>query len=95
MTNTIREILCGVCKVPLKGPTEAKPHDRFSCPRCGASDTRQNVERIAGEYVTDQLAEQVSSQFANAFRGSKSVTITKSSRPKRMHRFMIDTKGII
>jgi predicted RNA-binding Zn-ribbon protein involved in translation (DUF1610 family) len=43
-TKVTTQALCGICKVPLEAIANTHP-ERFGCPRCGVSDTRQNVLR--------------------------------------------------
>lgn len=52
MIKTI-QVLCGRCRVPLEGPAEPTPDDRYACPVCGEGD---RFEVVMSE-VTQSVAE--------------------------------------
>lgn len=90
MTDT-SQILCSEHKVPLEGPVNAKPDDRFSCPVCGVGDTRENVFREAREFVQEQAAKQLEGQMASIAADSKFIKFKPASRPQRVYRFVVET----
>ncbi len=54
----IVDIKCAKCDVPLQGAaTDPQPTDMVSCPKCGVSDSLENVSREVGEYVEEKTAE--------------------------------------
>jgi DNA-directed RNA polymerase subunit M/transcription elongation factor TFIIS len=83
------EALCGNCETALEGPNNAKPNDTFRCPKCGNSDTLENVTRIVKEYATEHMAKALNSTLRKAVRGSKSLTLKSSFRPKGVNRFIV------
>lgn len=83
-------IKCGLCKVPLEGTADAKPNDVFACPRCGRSDSVENILAEAEESAADQVAGQLDDMLAKAFRGSKNVKVTKGARPQKLRRFIVE-----
>lgn len=52
MTQT-SQVLCGYCRVPLKGPPEPNPDDRYACPICGEGDRFEVVMNEVAEYVAE------------------------------------------
>ena len=87
----IREVKCGKCNVPLQGPADdPKPKKIFFCPKCGVSDTYENVMREVEEYVTEEAGDYIASGFEKATRGSKYLTFKKGHRMKRAHRFIVE-----
>jgi hypothetical protein len=88
--HDISNIKCGNCEVALEPVAEPNPQDRFICPKCGDSDTRKNILRIAGESVTDQTAHAFDRSMRNATRGNKSLKYKSTLRHKRRHRFIVD-----
>jgi hypothetical protein len=86
----ITEVKCGTCKVPLKGPVDAKADDRFTCPEGGNGDTYENVLREVGEYVKEQTAQHLERQMADIARWNKMFQFTPASRPQQSYRFIVD-----
>lgn len=85
----IRNVKCGQCKVALEVVTE--PHGKIArCPRCGTSDTLDNVIREVGEYAKEQAAQHLEKKMASIARGSKFMKFTPAHRPKKRHRFIVD-----
>lgn len=83
---------CAQCKVALQGPDDGEPQDRFACPSCGQSDTRENVEREVADYVQEQLADALGASIDETVRGSKFVKVRKPVRQPRRYRFYIDVR---
>lgn len=52
MTQTV-QVLCGYCRVPLEGPAEPNPDDRYICPICGEGDPLDIVMSEVSEYVAE------------------------------------------
>lgn len=86
------EVKCAQCKIALQGPTNPKPQDRFSCPRCGIGDSYQNVMRDVRGHVEEQLGNRITQLMRNATRGSKYLQFTEKPRAKRRYRFIVDAK---
>lgn len=47
------QILCGYCRVLLKGPPEPNPDDRYACPICGEGDRFEAVMSEIAEYLAE------------------------------------------
>ena len=90
MTLDHTSIKCGSCKVPLEGPANPKPQDKFTCPRCKRSDRFDKVMREVSKYVEDQAANHLIGGFEKALRGSKTFQVKKQPRPHRSYRFIVD-----
>ena len=86
----IRDVLCGEHKVPLEGPADVKPEHRYSCPVCGVGDTYENVFREVGDYAKEKTAEHFEEMMSGIAKGSKMMTFTPATRPKRSYRFIIN-----
>ena len=81
--------MCGSCKAPLEGTTNAQGQDIFRCPFCGISDTRENVVRISGEYVKEQAEGSLHKTLRKAAGGNRMFKHKSSFRPKGGHRFIV------
>ena len=90
MAGDVHTILCGVCKVPLQGPSDGKADNVFSCPSCGASDTRKEVLRIVAEHVKEVTARAFQEGLRKSLRGNKFVKATGKPVPKRFHKYVSD-----
>ncbi len=86
-THTIK---CNRCNVALEGPAEPKDQDVFSCPRCGASDTRKNVLAEIKQFAVDHVQQKLSKSMVDAARGSKFLKVTTKPVKKRSYRFKVD-----
>jgi len=86
------QILCGRCKVPLKGPGDSNPQSRFSFPQCGTGDTRENVLREVGEQVKEQAARHLQEIMRRAACGSSILQFKGNPIPKRTYRFTTDVE---
>jgi len=87
----IVDIKCAKCDVPLQGAaTDPQPTDMVSCPKCGVSDSLENVIREVGEYVEEKTAEYLAGEMRDATRGSKTMTFKEKPRPKKTYRFIMD-----
>lgn len=92
MTIETGNILCGCCKVPVQGPTEATADDVFTCPSCGQSDTRENVLAEANSFVIELAQRKLNEQMKNAAKGSKFIQFKAAQIPTRTYRFITDHK---
>lgn len=88
--DEIKNVLCGACYVPLEGIANGESQDRFTCPSCGHSDTRENVLREVGEYAKEMAAQHLEKTMADAARGSKFLKFKPAYRPQRVYRFIVD-----
>ena len=85
------QIKCAKCKVPLQGPADAQPQDRFACPSCGEGDSLDNILREVGEVAGDQAADFLERGMRRAARQSGGfIKIKEQPRGKRSHRFIVD-----
>jgi len=87
---TTHSVKCAECNLALEGPVDPQPHDIVACPGCGVSDTLENVTREVGEYVAEKMAESLSVDMRDAFRGSDLIKVTSDYRPQGSHRFIVD-----
>lgn len=87
MTNSPRAILCAACNVSVQVRVEPNKENIVFCPRCGVSDTEENVIREASESVMDELVRKTIGPERTAGRGV--VTITVKHPPKRRYRFIM------
>lgn len=90
MTDSTHTILCGACKVPLQGPSDGDDNNVFSCPSCGASDTRKEVLRIVAKHVEEVSARALQESLRKSFRGNKFVKLDAKTIPKRFHKYVSD-----
>ncbi len=80
-------LLCGACKVPVEGRTDANGHQTVPCPTCGETDTLENATREADEREADKLVGGMFDNFKSSQSGFLKVTVTKP--PQRAYRFII------
>lgn len=88
MSSDTHQILCGRCKVPLQGPTEAEDEDVFSCPSCGESDTRTEVLRVTAQYIQEVTARALQEKLRKSLRGNKFIKATGKAIPRRSHKYI-------
>jgi uncharacterized Zn finger protein (UPF0148 family) len=88
--STTYEIKCAKCKVPVKGPVDAKAETTVSCPVCGISDTLENVEREAADYVARQAVDALDAQMKGIASQSKWMTYEQGPRDNKVYRFVVD-----
>lgn len=88
--TTTHQIKCAKCSVPIEGPSDAKADSIVGCPVCGVSDTKENVEREAADYVTRQAANALSAKLAGIASGNKWMTYKRGARDNKAYRFIID-----
>ena len=87
------EVKCAKCKIPLQGPTNPKPQDRFSCPKCGIGDSFDNVMREVGDQAREHVANLTAKMLRDATRGSKHLKFTEKPRAKSARRFIVDLRA--
>ena len=92
MANDTHSVLCGVCKVPLQGPADGDDQSVFSCPSCGASDTRKEVLRIVAKHVEEVTARALQEGLRKSMRGNKFVKLEAKPIPHRFHKYVSDYK---
>lgn len=92
MASSSVKILCASCKVGLEGPANAKNYDVVGCPRCGRSDTLQNVMGEVTKHAEEVTARGLQESMRRAFRGSQNVKFSGNSVPHRSYRFISDLK---
>lgn len=85
MTQTA-QVLCGYCRVPLEGPAEPNPDDRYACPICGDGDRFEVVMNEVSEYVAEMARATFDEE--SAFNGN-STPFAKSRR----WRFIADVES--
>lgn len=95
MAGDVHTILCGTCKVPLQGPSDGKDENVFSCPSCGASDTRKEVLRIVAQYVEEVTARAMQERLRKSMRGNKFIKLEGKPIPKGSHKYVADYKPAI
>ena len=88
MTTDTQSILCGDCRVPIEGPADGKRDNVFSCPRCGRSDTRENVLKEVKAFVTELAQSSLQESMRKAARGSKIMKFEGEPIKKGSHRFI-------
>ena len=88
MSSQTADILCGRCKVVVKGPAEPGPNDMVTCPRCGRSDTFKSALKSAGEFLEDSVGEALFKDIKSSFRGVSGVQVSQCPRPHRSYRFI-------
>ena len=74
-------LICRRCRVNAEGIREAGKPDLVRCPRCGISGELDGVKERTAQYLSSELADEVSNMFAKTAARSKSFTYTKRSRP--------------
>lgn len=85
-----QEIKCGKCEVALETFTNDDGEKRGRCPKCGNSDTVDNIHREVREFVQEHAARALHESLRGATRGNKSFKLTSNAPPKRRHRFIVD-----
>lgn len=90
MSTDTQSILCGVCRVPIRGPDDGQDDSVFSCPRCGSSDTRENVLKEVKAFVTELAQRSLQDAMKKAARGSKILHFKGKPIPKKSYRFVTD-----
>lgn len=92
MANDTQNVLCGYCRIPVKGPADPDIKDVFSCPDCGNSDTIENVMASAKAFVVELAQRHLQEAARETARGSKFIKFDGKSIPKKEHRFITDHK---
>ncbi len=92
MSADTQNILCGACRVPIKGPADGKAENVFTCPECGRSDTRENVLKEVKAFVTEMAERHLQESMRKAARSSKMLQFKGKPIPKKSYRFITDHK---
>ncbi|WP_072389584.1 hypothetical protein [Hyphomicrobium sp. CS1BSMeth3] len=83
-------VKCGMCKVPMQGPANAKGSDILTCPKCGQQDTLETVQAEVVDYARHWMAEQADEVMREATRGNKYLTYKPGARSTKRHRYVLD-----
>jgi hypothetical protein len=86
----IKYVLCGKCKIFVKGPAEPDAESVFACPKCGTSDTYQNIIAEVAEYQKIQTTKQLQGQLGSIASEHKWMNLTLNPVPEKNFRFVID-----
>jgi len=92
MSTEFVKALCAKCQVPPEAVTDDNGEDRFACPVCGESDTRENILREVGEHVKEVAARSLQELARETARRSKFITFSGEPIPKGSYRFISDYK---
>lgn len=92
MVDDTKSVLCGACHVAVKGPTDPKPEDTFSCPSCGRTDSFENVMASVKAFVMEVSHRHLQESMRQAARGSKLIKFESKPVPKGDHAFIVDLK---
>ena len=92
MRRQFVEALCGKCRVPLKAVIDKDAQDRFACPYCGISDTRDNILWEVGEYTKEVAARHFQANMRRGARGHRLLKLQERLVPTRAYRFIGDLK---
>ena len=90
MTDNTQRILCGKCKIPLDGPPDGNNDTVFSCPSCGASDTRARIFEITSEQAQELAMRHLQKITRESFGGNKLVKVSMKPVPEKTYKFIID-----
>lgn len=91
MTGDFHQILCSACKVTPERIADSEP-ESWRCPKCGISDTAENIIREAKEYAVEVTSRHVQDSARKAAQGSKFIKFKGNPIPKRKYRFITDLK---
>lgn len=82
-------VKCAKCNEFLSGEGE-ELDSIFSCPKCGISDTHENIIKEVVEFVGQKSEDAVSDMLKDSFSGIKGMTYTETPGTKKDFRFVID-----
>ncbi len=89
MTQTLTQALCGTHKVPLERIPDSDP-ERWNCPVCGVSDTRENVLREVMQHSKEVVARGFQNSIRNGIRNNPMIKAVGNLVPKGHYRFISD-----
>ncbi len=92
MEPDTKTILCGTCKVAVKGPANPEPKDVITCPSCGKSDSFENVMASVQAFVHEASSRYLNEALRETARGSKMLEFSGKPIPKGNHPFFVDLK---
>ena len=78
MSNNEITVKCSKCNTPLEGPSNPKPNDIISCPKCGNSDKFNNIMKEIEKQAAAQIENMVADTLDKATRGNKNLKFTRS-----------------
>jgi hypothetical protein len=86
-------ILCGICERPIAFIGEVKPDaTKAGCTVCNNIDEVEEVARIAGEYVKDELQIGLNRALHSTAKSIKFATFSGKTKNDKSYRFIIDWK---
>ena len=89
MAETFAQVLCGNDKVPLERVANSEP-ERWRCPICGDSDTRENALREAMQHAKEVVARGFQNAVRNGIRHNPKIKAVGDLIPKGEYRFISD-----
>ncbi|WP_136443673.1 hypothetical protein [Pacificoceanicola onchidii] len=92
MVDNTKSVLCGACRVALKGPANPDPQDVFSCPSCGRADSFDNVMASVKAFIVELTERRLEETMRKAARGSKVIKVTGKPVQKGNHPFIADVE---
>lgn len=92
MTTQTTSILCGSCRVPVKGPAEPKEQDAITCPSCGRSDNFKNVMASVHASVQELAGNALQKIIRESVGRSKVIQVKTKPIPKGDYPFVVDLK---
>ncbi|WP_020041320.1 hypothetical protein [Salipiger mucosus] len=88
--TTSHPILCGLCKAPVGSKEGADGETLYGCADCDNWDTKDEVIRIAGEYVTDQAQLDLNRSMSDIAKGSSVMSFSGQTESTKEFRFVTD-----
>lgn len=83
-------IKCARCGLPLRVVGGAGATAVAACPKCGESDTRENILNEVDEYVRYALEEKVNSLLRQLYRNDERFELLAAPPRTRRFRFVVD-----
>jgi hypothetical protein len=65
----------------------------LGCPTCGEHDTFENVQRIIGEFMQEEAADEIGNMLRGVASRSEALTFNETPRPKGVYRFIAVDDG--
>ena len=90
MTENLKSALCGKCLVPLQGDASNGAPDRFECPSCGRSDTREVVTQEVARFARDKAAEHLNAGLRRAAAGSRFLKVERQFSVSADHKYVVE-----
>lgn len=87
----IHSVKCAKCDVHLEGKDhEPTPELVFTCPKCGVSDTHENIINEVVKYIEYTMLRATDDMFKRALSNVKGISYKSGRSPKKNFRFKID-----